>query len=325
METFLIDLSIRTDEKLQRRTPLGRLLYIQMAVAFDPNWGAASYCVSALVAQAFPLEQQAADEGDQTAEAWIAEAKRELRAMVDDGLFLVGEVRNERCIAYRHWERFQAYRDKRGAPTCPMTQEIAGTRDWSRLASGSREKTIRWAEKYGLTIGGLSSDQVPPTESRAPKSSRSIQSLSQYLGTDQTPTKPSQTEPTTRPADYQQRLQDARMGSAAANALHWDADAVAEIGGQDVLLYATALDIAANHETRWRAKQWAEVRREGILPGSEFVAQARAAFGLSKPPRLKRGVKRYRCECGHEYEAGPRDLECPECRSLEREEVVLSA
>ena len=325
METFLIDLSIRTDEKLQRRTPLGRLLYIQMAAAFDANWGAASYCVSALVAQAFPLEQQAADEGDQTAEAWIAEAKRELRAMVDDGLFLVGEVRNERCIAYRHWERFQTWRDKRGAPTCPMTQEIADTRDWSRLASGSREKTIRWAEKYGLTIGGLSSDQVPPIESRAPKSSRSIQSLSQYWGTDQTPTKPSQTEPTARPADYQQRLQDARMGSAATNALHWDAEAVESIGGQDVLLYAIALDIAANHETRWRAKQWAEVRREGILPGSEYVAQARAAFGLSKPPRLKRGVKRYRCECGHEYEAGPRDLECPECRSLEREEVALSA
>lgn len=325
METFLIDLSIRTDEKLQRRTPLGRLLYIQMAAAFDANWGAASYCVSALVAQAFPLEQQAADEGDQTAEAWIAEAKRELRAMVNDGLFIVGEVRNERCIAYRHWERFQTWRDKRGAPTCPMTQEIADTRDWSRLASGSREKTIRWAEKYGLTIGGLSSDQVPPIESRAPKSSRSIQSLSQYLGTDQTPTKPSQTEPTARPADYQQRLQDARMGSAASNALHWDAEAVESIGGQDVLLYATALDIAANHEPRWRAKQWAEVRREGILPGSEFVAQARAAFGLSKPPRRQRGVKRYRCECGLEYDAGPRELECPTCRSLEREEVARNA
>lgn len=325
METFLIDLSIRTDEKLQRRTPIGRLLYIQMAVAFDANWGAASYCVSALVAQAFPLEQQAADEGDQTAEAWIAEAKRELRAMVDDGLFLVGEVRNERCIAYRHWERFQAHRDKRGAPTCPMTQQIADTRDWSRLASGSREKAVRWAEKYGLTIGGLNSDQVPPIDPRAPKSSRSIQSLIQCVGTDQPPTNDRPTEPPVRPDDYQQRLQDARMGSAASNALHWDAEAVESIGGQDVLLYATALDIAANHEPRWRAKQWAEVRREGILPGSEFVAQARAAFGLSKPPRRQRGVKRYRCECGLEYDAGPRELECPTCRSLEREEVALSA
>jgi len=47
------------------------------------------------------------------------------------------------------------------------------------------------------------------------------------------------------------------MGSAASNALHWDAEAVESIGGQDVLLYATALDIAANHETKWRAKQWA--------------------------------------------------------------------
>ena len=287
METFLIDLSIRTDEKLQRRTPLGRLLYIQMAVAFDPNWGAASYCVSALVAQAFPLEQQAADEGDQTAEAWIAEAKRELRAMVDDGLFLVGEVRNERCIAYRHWERFQAYRDKRGAPTCPMTQEIADTRDWSRLASGSREKTIRWAEKYGLTIGGLSSDQVPPIESRAPKSSRSIQSLSQYWGTDQTPTKPSQTEPTARPADYQQRLR-MRAWAAQQRPLHWDAGLESSARTCSSRSRSTSLPTTRPSGAQTMGRSQAR----GHPAGPSSYA-ARAAFGLSKPP-VERGVKRYR-------------------------------
>ena len=63
-----------------------------MAAAFDANWGAASYCVSALVARRSTLEQQAAD-GTTDSRAWIAEAKRELRAMVNDGLFILEEVR----------------------------------------------------------------------------------------------------------------------------------------------------------------------------------------------------------------------------------------
>ena len=269
----------------------------------------------------------------------VAEALESFEAL---GMIWRYEVDGANYLATRKHEEY-SWRSQRPVPELPMTQEVVDSREFwkalsdKRRARQSEERLATWARRCGVTITTSKPDatDTPHSGSESPAQRGVLPAVRAHNAASTPRTQCSvvkssvvgcsSSEQPTRPADYQQRLQDARMGSAATNALHWDAEAVESIGGQDVLLYATALDIAANHETKWRAKQWAEVRREGILPGSEFVAQARAAFGLSKPPRLKRGVKRYRCECGHEYEAGPRDLECPECRSLEREEVALSA
>lgn len=119
-----------------------------------------------------------------------------------------------------------------------------------------------------------------------------------------------------RPKDYYEKLQDARMGTAAINWTVVDKDALDAMGGQDVWLYATALDIIAHHDPVYRAREWIQRRSAGCMPGAEEVRQARRAFGLDGDRESHgRRETQYTCgSCGHTY--APRDaadILCPQC------------
>lgn len=166
METFNLNVqNLRNDDRYLQLSAVGRLLFSHVAVAFDPNWGHAEFTLSGLVAQAFPVEQAAADEGDPEAEGWIAEAKVQLRRAIDLGLFMVEDTPHGRVIAYRQWERYNSGRNKRGAPRYPMGPAIAGTRDWSRIAPGCEAALAKWRDENGLgnsaESGGDGSGGVP--------------------------------------------------------------------------------------------------------------------------------------------------------------------
>ncbi len=150
MAMFALHERTRIDERYTQLSAIGRLTFIHVGVAFDPNWGHAEYNVTCLVAQAFPVEQERADDGDEAAEAWILEAKQQLRLAVEIGLFLLEETPWGRIIAYRQWERYHETLDRRGRPKHPMGPVIAATRDWSKVGKNSIDTTSKWASDHGL-------------------------------------------------------------------------------------------------------------------------------------------------------------------------------
>lgn len=152
MEAFLVNVqAIRHDEKYNVLSPVGRLLFIQASVAFDPNWGHAEYTESGLVAQAFPHEQALADSGCDEAGAFINEAREQLRLALEIGLFIVEETRLGTIIAYANWERYNDSRTQRGTPKFPMGPQIAATRNWNALSVKCTNALERWRLKCGLT------------------------------------------------------------------------------------------------------------------------------------------------------------------------------
>lgn len=153
MDSLLVFMSARKDERLLLRSLIGRLLFIFVATSFDANWGIAPFSLTALIARAFPHEQLQADNGDTDGEAFIAEAKRELRAMIEDGLFIVGESSHgEPCIAYTNWARYHQNMKRRGSPSAdlPCCAEIADTRDWSKIHPNSIPALERWARAHNI-------------------------------------------------------------------------------------------------------------------------------------------------------------------------------
>jgi hypothetical protein len=147
---MLLYTCIFTDEKFRRLSHTGRLAWLHLARILDPNWGHAEASLGSAVAQTWPIEQAAAENGDKAAEAIIEEAKTQLRLAIELGLLIIDYAEGCPVIAYNQWERYHKRLTRRAAPRERMSKAIARTRDFGMIGPKSEAALKDWAERFRL-------------------------------------------------------------------------------------------------------------------------------------------------------------------------------
>lgn len=148
---MLLYTCIFTDEKFCRLSHVGQLAWLRLSRILDPNWGHAEASLVSAVAQTWPIEQAAAENGNEAASATIEEAKTQLRVAVEVGLLIIEEAQGCPVIAYNQWERYHKKLTRRAAPRERMSKGIARTRDFRMIGPKSEVALKDWAERFGLS------------------------------------------------------------------------------------------------------------------------------------------------------------------------------
>ncbi len=157
MQQFRLSMeSLVEDERYCACSIDARLLYIQIARAFDDAW---AYCVvdsvEDAVAGAFSHEtRRALWHADSAASEVLQRMRRAFDELVEAGLLIDEELADgRRAIGYVHFDRHGgSWQTKRRAPDHdkPMGPALAAHREFWRTNACGREKLLRWADAHGL-------------------------------------------------------------------------------------------------------------------------------------------------------------------------------